>query len=147
MLIFNLQLALTFGLQYLDKVTISYVAVCGMRTDLSIVGQQYSWVNSLFYFGYLVAEPPANYLLQKLPIGKFAVANLFIWDVLVMLCAVAKTFTGLAVLPFLMGVFESCIGPCWVQITGMYYNGPEQGTRVTIWYAMVGVASIAGGLL
>lgn len=38
MLIFNLQLALTFGLQYLDKVTISYAAVCGMRADLSLVG-------------------------------------------------------------------------------------------------------------
>lgn len=60
MLIFNLQLALTFDLQYLDKVTIFYAAVYGMQADLNLVGQQHSWANSLFYFGCLAAELPAN---------------------------------------------------------------------------------------
>ncbi|KAF2808121.1 dipeptide transmembrane transporter [Mytilinidion resinicola] len=140
-------LALTFGLQYLDKVTISYAAVYGIRKDLDLVGTQYSWANSIFYFGYLVGEIPSNYLMQKLPIGKFASANLLIWGVLVMLCAVCENFAGLATVRFLMGVFESCIGPCWVTITAMFYKGQEQGTRCTAWYFMVGVAAIVGGLL
>jgi hypothetical protein len=46
-----------------------------------------------------------------------------------------------------MGVFESCIGPCWATITAMFYKGQEQGTRCTAWYFMVGVAAIVGGLL
>lgn len=125
----------------------SYAAVYGMRKELGLVGQQYSWASSLFYFGYMVGEVPAAYLLQKLPIGKFAAANLLIWGALVMLCAAAKDFTGIAVLRFLMGVFESCIGPAWVQIIAMYYKGIEQGTRITIWYSFVGVAVIIGGLL
>ncbi|RDW74803.1 hypothetical protein BP6252_05945 [Coleophoma cylindrospora] len=140
-------LAITFGLQYLDKVTISYAAVYGMRTDLHLVGTQYSWTNSIFYFGYMVGEIPSNYLMQKLPIGKFASVNLLIWGVLVMLCAVCKNFAGLATIRFLMGIFESCIGPCWVTITAMFYKGQEQGTRCTAWYFMVGVAAIVGGLL
>lgn len=85
--------------------------------------------------------------MQKLSIGKFASANLLIWGVLVVLCAVAKDFTGLAVLRFLMGVFESCIGPCWVTITSMFYKREEQGTRCTAWYFMVRVAAIVRGLL
>lgn len=138
---------LTFGLQYLDKVTLSYAAVYGLRKDLNLVGQDYSWANSIFYFGYLVGEFPANYLIQKLPIGKFASVNLFIWGVLVMLCATAKNFAGLATLRFLMGFFEAGIPPCWIHITAMFYKGQEQGTRCTAWYFMVGVAAIVGGLL
>ncbi|CAM1507320.1 Fc.00g069610.m01.CDS01 [Cosmosporella sp. VM-42] len=140
-------LAISFGLQYLDKVTISYAAIYGMREELNLVGQQYSWANSLFYFGYLVGEFPANYLMHKVPIGKFAAVNTLIWGVLVMLCAVAKDFAGLAVLRFLMGLFEACIGPCWVQLTGMFYKAGEQGARVAIWYSMVGFAAIIGGLM
>lgn len=118
-----------------------------MRKDMNLVGTQYSWANSIFYLGYLVGEIPSNYLMQKLPIGKFASVNLLIWGVLVMLCAVCKNFAGLATVRFLMGVFESCIGPCWITITAMFYKGQEQGTRCTAWYFMVGVAAIVGGLL
>ncbi|KAF7553814.1 hypothetical protein G7046_g6993 [Stylonectria norvegica] len=114
-------LMLTFGLQYLDKVTISYAAVYNMKKDLGLVGQQYSWANSLFYVGYLVGEFPANYLIQKLPIGKFSSVCILIWGILVMLCATAKNFAGIATLRFLMGFFEAGIPPCWIYITSMFY--------------------------
>lgn len=138
---------ITFGLQYLDKVAMSYSAVYNMREDLGMHGQQYSWATSLFYFGYLVGEFPANVLLQKLPVGRFAAVNLFIWAAIVMLCAAAKKFAGMAALRFLMGLFEAGIPPAWVLITSMFYKGQEQGTRCTAWYTMVGVAAIVGGLL
>ena len=89
---------ITYGLQYLDKVAISYAAVYDMRTDLNLVGQDYSWANSMFYFGYLAGQLPANYLLQRFPTGKFAATNLLIWGTLVMLCAESHIFGGLAAL-------------------------------------------------
>jgi hypothetical protein len=36
-----------------------------------LVGQQYFWVCSAFYFGYLVASYPASLCFVKLPLGKF----------------------------------------------------------------------------
>ncbi|KPM43000.1 putative transporter [Neonectria ditissima] len=140
-------LMLTFGLQYLDKVTVSYAAVYNMNRDLNLVGQQYSWANSVFYFGYLVGEFPANYLIQKLPIGKFSGVCILLWGAMVMLCAAAKNFAGLATLRFLMGFFEAGIPPCWIYITSMFYKASEQGMRACAWYFMVGVAAIVGGLL
>ncbi|KAL2866136.1 uncharacterized protein BJX67DRAFT_356653 [Aspergillus lucknowensis] len=140
-------LMVTFGLQYLDKVTLSYAAVYNMRDDLGMTGQDYSWATSIFYFGYLAGEFPANYLLQRLPTGKFAAWNLLVWGALVMLSGVARNFAGMAALRFLMGFFEAGIPPAWIQITAMFYKVPEQGTRCTAWYFMVGVAAIVGGLL
>jgi len=135
-----MQLAITFGLQYLDKVTLSYAAVYGLRKELHLVGQQYAWASSIFYLGYLVGEFPANYLLQKFPIGKFAGICTLIWGVLVMLCAVARNFAGIATLRFMMGLFEACIAPCWVFLTAAWYRAEEQGARVTVWYSMVSPA-------
>ncbi|KAI1341196.1 dipeptide transmembrane transporter [Xylariaceae sp. FL0016] len=140
-------LMITYGLQYLDKVTISYAAVYDMSSSLGLVGQQYAWATSIFYVGYLVGQPPSGYLLQKFPIGKFAATNLALWGVMVTLCAVCENFADLAVLRFLMGVFESAIAPSWVHLTAMFYKKQEQASRFTAWYFMVGAAVIAGGLL
>ncbi|RDW65147.1 hypothetical protein BP5796_09839 [Coleophoma crateriformis] len=48
--------AITNGVQYFDKATLAYAAVYGLRADLGLVGQQYSWATSIFYFGYLVGQ-------------------------------------------------------------------------------------------
>lgn len=39
---------ITYDLQYLGKVAISYAAVYDIRADLNLVGQDYSWANSMF---------------------------------------------------------------------------------------------------
>ncbi|KAJ5887951.1 Major facilitator superfamily domain general substrate transporter [Penicillium taxi] len=140
-------LSLTYGLQYLDKVTTSYAAVYGMRTDLGLKGQEYSWITSIFYLGFLVAQGPSSYLLTKFSIGKYAAVNVFLWGTMVCLCACTKNFAGIAVLRFFMGVFESAIGPCWVSLMATFYKKEEQGSRVTTWYGCVGLAAIIGGLL
>ncbi|KAM0272169.1 hypothetical protein ACHAQH_008847 [Verticillium albo-atrum] len=54
--------------QYLDKGSINYAAVFGLRHDLKLTGEEFSWVFSLFYFGQLCSEYPAAYLLSRLRI-------------------------------------------------------------------------------
>ena len=44
-------LASVYFLQYLDKTTLSYTAVMGLRTDTHLVGQDYSNLSMLFYVG------------------------------------------------------------------------------------------------
>ena len=44
-------LAAVYFLQYLDKTTLSYTAVMGIRTDAHLVGQDYSNLSMLFYVG------------------------------------------------------------------------------------------------
>lgn len=72
-------LCLLYGLQFLDKTTISYASVMGIVADTGLVGTQYNWLGSVFYLGYLVAEYPVVTLLQKLPISKFLSAQIIVW--------------------------------------------------------------------
>ncbi|KAJ3464261.1 hypothetical protein MRS44_009047 [Fusarium solani] len=48
-----------------DKIIVSNAALYGMIEDTRLVGQQYNWMVSIFYLGWLVAEYPANAILQK----------------------------------------------------------------------------------
>lgn len=49
-------LATVYFLQFLDKTTLSYTAVMGIRKDAHLVGQDYSNLSMLFYIGMLYAE-------------------------------------------------------------------------------------------
>ena len=44
-------LAAVYFLQFLDKTTLSYTAVMGIRTDTHLEGQDYSNLSMLFYIG------------------------------------------------------------------------------------------------
>ncbi|RJE20965.1 Major Facilitator Superfamily [Aspergillus sclerotialis] len=64
-------LIITYGLEYLDKTTLSYSAIMGLREDLHLDGKQYSWASSMFYVGYLAAAYPICLGLVKFPLGKY----------------------------------------------------------------------------
>lgn len=54
-------LACVYFLQFLDKTTLSYTAVMGIRTDTHLKGQDYSNLSMLFYIGFLATEFPTQY--------------------------------------------------------------------------------------
>ncbi|KAM3088698.1 Allantoate permease [Clarireedia jacksonii] len=64
-------LTFSYFLQFLDKSSLNYSSVLGIQKDTHLVGQQYSWLSSVFYFGYLVANYPASLGFVKLPLAKF----------------------------------------------------------------------------
>ncbi|KAJ4348751.1 uncharacterized protein N0V89_010129 [Didymosphaeria variabile] len=83
-------LAVCYAFFYIDKTTLSYAAIFGIREDLNLVGDRYNWLSSIFYFGFLAWAFPTNFLMQRLPIGKYLGANIFLWGVFLMLQAAAK---------------------------------------------------------
>lgn len=46
-------LAVCYAFFYIDKTTLSYAAIFGIKDDLKLKGTQYSWLSSIFYFGFL----------------------------------------------------------------------------------------------
>jgi hypothetical protein len=83
-------LAVCYAFFYIDKTTLSYAAIFGIREDLDLHGDRYNWLSSIFYFGFLAWAFPTNFLMQKLPVGKYLGANIFLWGVFLMLQAAAK---------------------------------------------------------
>lgn len=98
-------------LQSIDKTTLGYASVFGVREDAHLTGKQYSWLGALFYLGYLAWEFPTGMLLQRFPIAKFMAVTVILWGVTLMCHAAAGGFAGLAAARSFLGVFEASINP------------------------------------
>lgn len=75
---------LLYLLQYLDKNGINYASVYGLEDGTNLHGNDYSWLSSIFYFGYLAGQFPGAILMQRLPTGKFLSCTVLAWGVILM---------------------------------------------------------------
>ncbi|KAL4735707.1 major facilitator superfamily domain-containing protein [Aspergillus similis] len=137
-------LIISYGLQYLDKTSLSYSAILGLRQDLNLHGQEFSWASGIFYIGYLAASYPISHGFVRFPLGRYLSVLIFLWGVILTLHACAESYAGLMVLRTLLGIFESAISPGFSLITGMWYTPKEHVSRHSFWFAGNATASLIG---
>ncbi|KAF2102184.1 membrane transporter [Rhizodiscina lignyota] len=145
-------MCLVYGLNYLDKTTLSYASIMGIsepvaQGGIGLHGTQYNWLGSMFYFGYLAWEYPTNRLLQRLPLGKYSAFNIIMWGTVLSCFAGVKSFGGAVAVRFFLGLFESAVTPGFALFTSQWYTKAEQGTRTGIWFSFNGMGQIFGGLV
>ncbi|CAI6335246.1 unnamed protein product [Periconia digitata] len=149
-------MCLVYGLNYLDKTTLSYASVMGLRlpssddklkSGIDLTGSEYSWLGSMFYFGYIIWEYPTSQLLQRLPLGKYSAFNIIIWGLVLACFAAVENYAGAMAIRFFLGVFEAAVTPGFALFTSQWYTRKEQGLRTSIWFSFNGFAQIFGGLL
>ena len=104
-------MCLVYGLNYLDKTTLSYASIMGIKKDIGLVGADYQWLGSMFYFGYLAWEYPTNRLLQRLPLGKYSALNVIMWGATLSCFAAVNNYGGALAVRFFLGIFESAVTP------------------------------------
>ncbi|RMY10163.1 hypothetical protein D0867_08486 [Hortaea werneckii] len=159
----------TYFLQALDKGTMSFTSIMGIREDTNLKGQEYSWLTTCIYIAILIVEYPINRLVQILPIGKFLGTAIIGWGAILCLHAACHNFKGLVTVRTLLGIFEAVCQPTFLVMSGMWYKRSEQAetgeiytatlffsenvclrrlwVAVTYWYMMNGGQQIVGGLL
>ena len=136
-----------YGLNYLDKTTLSYASVMGIKKDLNLVGDDYQWLGSLFYFGYLAWEWPTNRLLQRLPLAKYSAFCIIMWGTVLACFAAVNNYSGAIAIRFFLGVFEAAVTPGFAFFTSQWYTKKEQGARTGFWFSFNGWGQIFGGLV
>lgn len=71
----NLSMFLNCCLACSDLRTVNFANIMGLSKDTGMSPSQFSDLAWSFYLAYLLAEPLAGYLLQRLPVGKFLGCN------------------------------------------------------------------------
>ncbi|KAI3064704.1 hypothetical protein CBS147353_8624 [Aspergillus niger] len=137
----------TYFLQALDKGTMSFASIMGIRDDAHLVGQQYSWLTTCIYIAVLIVEYPTNWIIQRVRIAKYLGFNIICWGTILALHSACHNFAGLVTVRTLLGIFEAACQPSFVVLSGMWYKREEQAATVTFWYMMNGGQQIVGGLL
>lgn len=114
-------MVITYFLQALDKGTMSFTSIMGIREDLHLLdGQKYPWLTTCIYIAVLVVEYPTNWIIQRVPIAKYLSLNILLWSTTLALHAVAKNFTHLIVLRTLLGIFEAVCQPTFLVMSAMW---------------------------
>uniref|UniRef100_A0A8H7N891 Major facilitator superfamily (MFS) profile domain-containing protein n=1 Tax=Bionectria ochroleuca TaxID=29856 RepID=A0A8H7N891_BIOOC len=140
-------LGICYFFYYVDKTTLSYAAIFGLKEGLNLQGQEYSWLSSCFYFGWLVWAIPSNLADAAQPTSIVSVIQYLHVGALLMAQAAARNFAGLLALRILSGAFEAIADPAFMLITTMFFTREEQPSRISAWYAWNGIGVAGGGLI
>ncbi|SJX62054.1 related to allantoate permease [Sporisorium reilianum f. sp. reilianum] len=137
----------TYFCQSLDKQILSFAAIMGIRTDLKLKGQEYSWLFTSLYLAILCTEGIQNYLVQRLPINRWLGFCVFAWGLSCCFVALCHNFTGILILRIMLGCFECVCQPAFVALSAIWYKKEEQARTITLWYCCNGLQAMFGGLL
>ncbi|THV08714.1 MFS general substrate transporter [Dendrothele bispora CBS 962.96] len=140
-------MVVTYFAQTLDKGTINFASIMGIREDTHLVGQQYAWLTTCVYIAILFWEFPSNRLIQRLPIGKYLAFNITAWGAVLACTAACHNFTGLVIVRTLLGIFECVCQPAFVFLSTMWYTREEQAFIIGCFYSMNGFQQCVGGLI
>jgi hypothetical protein len=152
-----LVMILTYFLQAIDKGTMSFASIMGIRDDTNLSKQdvshdatpckpcnvrpnanrfipmQYNWLTTCIYITILVVEYPQNYIIARVPIAKYLGVNIMAWGAVLASTAACTNLAGLVTVRTLLGLFESVCQPSFVVLSAMWYKREEQASRVTYW--------------
>ncbi|KAH8665250.1 major facilitator superfamily domain-containing protein [Tricladium varicosporioides] len=140
-------LIICYFLQYLDKGSLGFASILGIIQDLKLHDQQYSWANSVFFFGYLLFSYPTSVFIVKFPIGRYVSITVMIWALILMLHAACSNASGLMAVRFFLGIGEATVVPAFAILIGLFYKREEQPMRQCAFFLGDGIAGITGGLI
>ncbi|KAH3661496.1 hypothetical protein OGAPHI_006343 [Ogataea philodendri] len=134
---------LNVSIAAMDKVTSSTAALYGLKTDLHLKGDEYSWIGSSFYFGYLIFCFPAGWLLQRFPLITVGSVAFVIWGCILIGSGFCKSFVPMIVTRVLLGMFESPVVAMTLLVISGFYTREEQPLRTGLMYT--GLSTIFTG--
>ena len=142
-------MGLSYSLQFLDKTSIGSAAILGLRTDLKMVGTDYSTASSMFYYAYMGGLLLFPRILQRTKHFMLVLCSVTcLWGMVQSLQGAPNIeYKGFLALRFFLGFFESSITPAFNHLTSQYYKQEEMFSRSITWFAWNGFGAILGGCI
>ncbi|KAJ7583658.1 MFS general substrate transporter [Mycena floridula] len=138
---------------YLDRSNLGATRLQGLPKDVldsDPTGVKFDWVNSAFFFSYILCQVPAT-IASKLVQPRIWMACAAIgWGLAstLMLNAVDNLQLWFHLTTrVVLGIFEAGFGPAIPLYFSMFYTKTEMGLRMAYWFGFAAVAGAFGGLL
>ena len=116
-------LALLYLMSFLDRGNIGNARLAGLEKDLGLVGNQYAWTLTIFFFSYAAFEVPSNLLLKRLRPSVWLPFIMVAWGTVMTYChpfsrvanfslmGLVKNYQGLLAARFFLGITEAGLFP------------------------------------
>jgi MFS family permease len=116
-----------------------------VRSKFPSQSHSFPWAGPDRVPGYIIAQWPANYLMQRLHFGRFVGGVIFSWAVIVLLHPACYNYGGLMAIRFFLGFVEAVLVPAMEITMGMFFSRPEQSfLQPILWTTCMGAPIPAG---
>ncbi|OCH86496.1 MFS general substrate transporter [Obba rivulosa] len=135
---------------YLDRTNLGNARLQGLPQDTlhgDPTGVLFDWVNSVFFFSYIICQVPATIASKLFPPRIWIGCATIGWGLCSTLMSTAFNFPGLMVARVGLGIFEAGFGPGIPLYMSFYYTRKEMGVRMAYWFGFAAVAGAFGGLI
>ncbi|KAL6306342.1 MFS general substrate transporter [Sparassis latifolia] len=135
---------------YLDRTNLGNARLQGLPGDAlngDPTGVLFEWVNSVFFFSYIIFQIPATITSKLFPPRIWLGCSALGWGLCSTLSACGFNFAGLTVARIGLGMFEAGFGPGIPLYMSFYYTKQEIGMRLAYLFGFGAVAGACGGLI
>ncbi|KAK4235656.1 putative pantothenate transporter liz1 protein [Achaetomium macrosporum] len=121
-----------FFMKFLDQTNMVSAYISGMREDLSMLGNEYTYATTAYTVGYAIMQVPSTLVVQKIPPSIWLGAMEVGWGVWTFAQAGLSSSSQLYAFRFLVGLFEASFSPVVLYVIGGWYTKTELAKRTTL---------------
>ncbi|KAK1234194.1 hypothetical protein PQX77_002620 [Marasmius sp. AFHP31] len=135
---------------YLDRTNLGNARLQHIDRDIlggDPTGQLYDWVNSAFFFSYILFQIPATIASKLFPPRVWLACAAIGWGLSSTMMSTAFNFGGMLTTRVFLGVFEAGFAPSIPLYFSLFYTKREIGLRMAYWFGFAAVAGAFGGII
>lgn len=110
----------------------------------------HAWANiwaKIFYVPYILVDVPSNWLVKKVGCGVYLPSLITAWGLTSTFLGFTKSYAGLLVARFFLGLCEGGLLGGIVVYLAMFYQRHDMGWRIGLFYCAAPLSGAFGGLL
>ncbi|KZP33760.1 MFS general substrate transporter [Athelia psychrophila] len=135
---------------YLDRTNLGNARLQGLPADTlggDASGVLFNWVNSAFFFTYIIFQVPATVASKLYPPQIWMGCAAIGWGLCSTLMSTGFNFGSLITARVFLGIFEASFGPGIPLYFSFFYTKDEMGLRMAYWFGFAAIAGAFGGLI
>lgn len=135
---------------YLDRTNLGNARLQGLPEDTlhgDPTGHLFDWVNSAFFFSYIICQVPATIVSKLYPPHYWMACSAIGWGICSTLMSTGFNLGGLVATRVCLGIFEAGFGPAIPLYFSFFYTKEEMGLRMAYWFGFAAVAGAFGGVV
>ncbi|KAF8527069.1 high-affinity nicotinic acid transporter [Gautieria morchelliformis] len=146
-------LCLTYLVMRIDINNIANAAIMnieeghGIKKDLNLSPQQWTWVVACFFYPYAAFEPLSTLVMHKFTPSRWIGRIMISWGIVSCSIASVQNYGGIITTRVLLGAMESGYYPCVIYYLAFFFRPEELALRVALFYSFGQISGFVGGFL
>lgn len=120
----------------------------GIKKQLGhLTSGQWAWVLSIFYYPYMIFEPPSTLLLKRFTPSVWMSRIMLTWGIVSMCQGATQNYAGILACRFFLGLCEAGYYPGVLYHLSFWYPADNMALRIAFFYACGQFSGTISGIL